>query len=94
LLLKDILVPPEQVIDTVEIYRLKGHRKIGLRFLAWYLLNKDVQRDTHDSVEDARTSLELYKRSLELKRKGIFERTLEDVYEYGGIHGWEVGGQV
>lgn len=56
LLLKDILVPPEQVIDTVDIYFLKNrHRKLSLRFLAWCLLRQDIQQDMHDSVEDART---------------------------------------
>jgi len=87
----NIVVPPEQVIDTVEIFRLKGQRKISLRFLAWYLLNKDIQRETHCSVEDAKTALEVYKRYLELQKKGIFEKTLEDIYDYGRTHNWEMG---
>jgi len=55
LFLLDILVPSDQVIDTVEIFRIKGQRKISLKFLAWFLLRKDIQRETHCSVEDART---------------------------------------
>lgn len=49
------MVPPEQVIDTVEIYRLPDQRKISLRFLAYCLLNSDIQLETHDSIEDAKT---------------------------------------
>ena len=28
---------------------------------------------------------------MELKRRGIFEKTLEEVYEYGRNHNWEIG---
>jgi len=58
---KDIYVPPEQIIDTVQIFFIKNRqRKISLRFLAWYLLKQDIQVETHDSIEDARTVIYYY----------------------------------
>jgi len=57
----DIYVPPEQIIDTVQIFFIKNRqRKISLRFLAWYLLKEDIQVETHDSIEDARTVMALF----------------------------------
>ncbi|KAJ3080721.1 poly(A)-specific ribonuclease [Quaeritorhiza haematococci] len=80
----NILVPPEQVIDTVDIFFIKNRqRKLSLRFLAWCLLRQDIQTDMHDSVEDAKTALALYKKYLQLKEEGTFEQVLEDVYEEG-----------
>jgi len=56
----NILVPPDQVIDTVEIFHLKRQRKISLKFLTSILLNLEIQSETHDSIEDARSALALY----------------------------------
>ncbi|CAE7664457.1 PAN2, partial [Symbiodinium microadriaticum] len=57
----NIFVPPEQIRDTVELWRLPNMRKISLRFLASYLLHMEIQDDIHDSIEDARTALILYR---------------------------------
>ncbi|CAO3669082.1 unnamed protein product [Umbelopsis vinacea] len=85
----NILVPPEQVIDTLDIYYMRNRqRKISLRFLAWALLQLDIQQVTHNSIEDAKTALLLYKKYLELREKGTFGSVLEDIYEMGRKSNW------
>ncbi|KAG0202360.1 poly(A)-specific ribonuclease [Mortierella sp. GBA30] len=86
----NILVPPEQVKDTVDIFHIKNRqRKISLRFLVWYLLHQDIQSETHNSIEDARTALALYKKYLELKKNGLFQDVLEDIYNEGRKTNWK-----
>ncbi|ORM40056.1 PAB-dependent poly(A)-specific ribonuclease subunit PAN2 [Babesia sp. Xinjiang] len=57
----NIVVPQSQVIDTVELFRLPGRRYISLQFLAAHILNRRIQRGEHDSVEDAKAALYLYR---------------------------------
>ncbi|RCH80922.1 poly(A)-specific ribonuclease, partial [Rhizopus azygosporus] len=88
----NLLVPPEQIIDTVDIYHIRNRqRKISLRFLAWHLLNQDIQLETHDSIEDARTALTLYKKYLEYKNNGTFGKVLEEIYDAGHKSNWLKG---
>ena len=47
----NIVVPPAQIVDTVELFHFKRQRKLSLRFLASYLLSIDIQQETHDSIE-------------------------------------------
>lgn len=80
----NIQVPRAQVIDTIEVFYLKSRlRKLSLAFLAWYLLKEDIQLETHDSIEDARTALKLYRKYLEFQDAGILETMLEDIYRTG-----------
>lgn len=80
----DIFVPPEQVMDTVNIYIIPGQRrKLSLRFLAWFLLKKDIQTHTHDSIEDARYALLLYKLYQQFEEEGRFEDVMEDIFFEG-----------
>jgi hypothetical protein len=39
----NIYVPPTQIYDTVELWRLPAQRKISLRFLAGYILKRNIQ---------------------------------------------------
>jgi DNA polymerase III epsilon subunit-like protein len=68
----DIHVPPEQIIDTVELFFLPSEkRKLSLRFLAYVLVGINIQAETHDSIEDARTAYLLYRRYLEITEHGV-----------------------
>lgn len=61
------------------------HRKISLRFLSWIVLQQDIQSSgSHDSVEDARTALQLFERYNQLLAEGKWESTLEEIYREGG----------
>ncbi|KAI8336757.1 ubiquitin carboxyl-terminal hydrolase-domain-containing protein [Chlamydoabsidia padenii] len=85
----NILVPPDQIIDTVDIYHIRNrHRKISLRFLAWHLLGQEIQSEGHDSIIDAKTALILYKKYLEYRDNGTFGQVLEGVYAAGHKSNW------
>ncbi|KAK9467389.1 ubiquitin carboxyl-terminal hydrolase-domain-containing protein [Lipomyces arxii] len=83
----NIQVPKDQVIDTVDIYYIKARqRKLSLRFLAWYLLDQNIQTETHDSIEDAKTALFLYKKYEDINDQGgpsAFENVLNEIYNEG-----------
>jgi PAB-dependent poly(A)-specific ribonuclease subunit 2 len=94
-LLKDfrtinIHVPRSQVIDTVDLWYIKSRaRRLNLRFLAWLLLREDVQGgDAHDSIEDARTALHLWRKYEEVQSTEKIEDTLEWVYKRGREFGY------
>eukprot|EP00980_Cylindrotheca_fusiformis_P010035 scaffold2214_cov139-Cylindrotheca_fusiformis.AAC.32 len=87
----NLVVPPHQIIDTVEIFHQPGMRYISLRFLVNYVLKRDMQQDIHDSVEDALAAFELYEKALEWKREGAFDRRLQEIYTYGSQTDWKLG---
>ncbi|KAK9820479.1 hypothetical protein WJX72_010776 [[Myrmecia] bisecta] len=79
----NIVVPPSQVIDTVDLFYLKRQRKLSLRFLSSYLLGQDIQQNTHDSIVDARTALRLYEVYQQLVEEGRCEEKLLEMYRWG-----------
>eukprot|EP00455_Lapot_gusevi_P014051 TRINITY_DN1695_c0_g1_i4.p1 TRINITY_DN1695_c0_g1~~TRINITY_DN1695_c0_g1_i4.p1 ORF type:complete len:325 (-),score=73.20 TRINITY_DN1695_c0_g1_i4:69-1043(-) len=86
----NLCVPPHQIYDTVEIYHLPGQRLLSLKFLATHLLQMNIQTETHDSIEDARTALALYQKYLELKQANNFENVLAELYDIGHRNNWKV----
>lgn len=60
------------------------------------LLSPDlkIQGETHDSIEDARTALQLYRKYLELSKNGTepesFHKVLKGLYEKGRKMDWKV----
>jgi hypothetical protein len=75
------------VIDTVDLYFLRERqRRLSLRFLSWFVLQENIQTDTHDSVEDARSAFMLYKAYQEFEKQGIFDEKLDELYREGRKH--------
>ena len=87
----NILIPPSQVIDTVELYFIPSkQRLLSLRFLAWIVLGQIIQEDSHDSIVDAKISLDLYKKYKECTANGTFETLVERIYMDGTAFGFKV----
>jgi PAB-dependent poly(A)-specific ribonuclease subunit 2 len=97
-LLKDfrtinIHIPKSQVVDTVDLYYLKSRgRKLSLRFLSWLILEEMVQTGNHDSVEDARTAIRLWREWQRFEKEGRCEEVLQEIYRRGRDVGFKVPG--
>ena len=87
----NLIAPPNQILDTVKIFNIPGRRYVSLRFLVNFVLGRDMQQDTHDSVEDARAAYELFCKALEWKKEGIWEKSLQALYSYGEKTSWKLG---
>ena len=87
----NLTVPPNQILDTVEIFHQPGMRYLSLRFLANHVLGRDMQQDIHDSVEDASAAFELYEKALTWKNDGVFGERLQKLYELGQKTDWKLG---
>lgn len=83
--------------DTVDLWRLPNQRKISLRFLASYVLRADIQDEVHDSIEDAKTALLLYRAYEDMVAgEGGEERLmkfLREMYRYGNSTNWTIGAE-
>ncbi|KAI0197632.1 PAB-dependent poly(A)-specific ribonuclease subunit PAN2 [Astrocystis sublimbata] len=80
----NIHVPKAQIIDTSGLFFIKERlRKLSLQFLAYTVLKEDIQLHTHDSIEDARTALRLYRKYQEYVEAGILETMLQEIYAKG-----------
>ncbi|QLL32863.1 hypothetical protein HG536_0D03850 [Torulaspora globosa] len=78
----NINVPAAQIRDTA-LYFLRGKRYLSLRYLAFALLDRNIQEGNHDSIEDAYTALILYQKYLDLQKNGTLEHVLDRIYSEG-----------
>lgn len=68
----------------MDVYFLrKRQRRLSLRFLSWYVLKETIQGETHDSIEDARTALNLYNAFIRFEEQGVFDMKLDEIYKEG-----------
>jgi len=51
--------------------------------LSWFLLKKDIQTASHDSIEDARYALLLYKLWKDFKRDDRLSDVMDDIFFEG-----------
>ncbi|KAK5083739.1 poly(A)-specific ribonuclease [Lithohypha guttulata] len=94
----NIHVPRSQTVDTQNLYLLPGkNRRFSLKYLAWAVFKEYIQEDPedmsqidgHDSIEDARMALRLWRKFQEFEDAGIVEQMVEDIYRKGSRFGWK-----
>lgn len=65
-----------------------------ISFFKFFSIDLKIQGETHDSIEDARTALQLYRKYLDLSRNGTepdsFRKVLKTLYEKGRKIDWKV----
>lgn len=87
-------VPKEQIIDTADLFLQRDNpRRLRLAMLAELLLREEVQTGNHDSIEDARTALLLWRKYQEFEDAGIVEQIVNKAYrdarKTGYVPRWE-----
>ena len=94
----NIQVPRSQTIDTQHLYQQAGkNRRFSLKYLAWAIFGEFIQEDSleglvpegHDSIEDARMALRLWRKYLEYEDAGLTEQIRENIYRKGAKFGWK-----
>ena len=77
-------------VDTLELFQKNSSRKLSLRFLAYHVLRERVQETSHDSIEDARTSLRLFRAYQDLRSTKKFDSFMDHLLQVGQDTGWYV----
>lgn len=94
----NIQVPKSQTVDTQYLYLAPGrNRRFSLKYLAWAVFKEYIQEETydisdpdgHDSIEDARMALRLWRKFQEYEDAAIAEQMIEDIYRKGSKYNWK-----
>lgn len=91
----NIQVPKTQTVDTQYLFFHPGkNRRLSLRYLAWAVFKEYIQEEQtdnvqgHDSIEDARMALRLWKKFQEYEDAGIVSQMLEEIFREGSKLGF------
>lgn len=92
----NIQVPKSQTVDTQYLFfHPSKNRRLSLRYLAWAVFKEYIQEeptsdtvDGHDSIEDARMALRLWKKFQEYEDAGIVAQMLEEIFREGSKLGF------
>ncbi|KAJ5089883.1 hypothetical protein N7532_008567 [Penicillium argentinense] len=87
----NIQVPKSQTVDTQYLFFHPGkNRRLSLRYLAWAVFKEYIQEEPtsdtiqgHDSIEDARMAMRLWKKFQEYEDAGIANQMLEEIFREG-----------
>jgi PAB-dependent poly(A)-specific ribonuclease subunit 2 len=86
----NIQVPKIQTVDTQYLFfHPAKNRRLSLRFLAWAVFKEHIQEETadvmqgHNSIEDARMALRLWRKFQEYEDAGIIPQMLEEIFREG-----------
>ncbi|KAL1979457.1 hypothetical protein VTN96DRAFT_5731 [Rasamsonia emersonii] len=86
----NIQVPKAQTVDTQYLFfHPAKNRRLSLRYLAWAVFKEYIQEESpdaaegHDSIEDARMALRLWKKFQEYEDAGIVSQMLEEIFREG-----------
>lgn len=86
----NIQVPKTQTVDTQYLFfHPAKNRRLSLRYLAWAVFKEYIQEENsdvtegHDSIEDARMALRLWKKFQEYEDAGIVNQILEEIFAQG-----------
>lgn len=91
----NIQVPKNQTVDSQYLYfHPAKNRRLSLRYLAWAVFKEYIQEEPadttqgHDSIEDARMALRLWKKFQEYEDAGIVSQILEEIFREGSKLGF------
>ncbi|KAJ5899587.1 hypothetical protein N7495_004331 [Penicillium taxi] len=93
----NIQVPKSQTVDTQYLFfHPSKNRRLSLRYLAWAVFKEYIQEEPtldtvqgHDSIEDARMALRLWKKFQEYEDAGIVAQMLEEIFREGSKLGFK-----
>lgn len=92
----NIQVPKSQTVDTQYLFfHPSNNRRLSLRYLAWAVFKDYIQEEPtpdtvqgHDSIEDARMALRLWKKFQEYEDAGIVTQMLVEIFREGSKLGF------